>query len=142
MSLNQLEDHENLIDAPIHDGISGESLTQSAVRGFGWNFSGSVVRHGAGFLINVILARLLGPAPFGIVAIATIVISIGNLIVDSGLNASLVQKKELEQNDIKFVFTIQMVLGVSIYFFKVWGQHCPGLQWFGSSKKSLSALSY
>jgi O-antigen/teichoic acid export membrane protein len=115
VSYNQSTDHQNLADAPIHDGISGESLTQSAVRGFGWNLSGSAVRYGAGFLINVILARLLGPKPFGIVAIATIVISIGNLIVDSGLNASLVQKNELEQNDIKFVFTIQLVLGVSIY---------------------------
>jgi O-antigen/teichoic acid export membrane protein len=117
VSYNQSTDHQNLADAPIHDGISGESLTQSAVRGFGWNLSGSVVRYGAGFLINVILARLLGPKPFGIVAIATIVISIGNLIVDSGLNASLVQKKELTPNDIKFVFTIQTILGISIYLF-------------------------
>jgi len=115
MENQQPAQFDSLTDAPIGDGNSGLSLTQSAVKGFGWNLSGSVVRHGAGFLINIILARLLGPEPFGIVALATIVISIGNLIVDSGLNASLVQKKELARSDIKYVFTIQMVLGISIY---------------------------
>lgn len=115
MENQQPAQFDSLTNAPIGDGNSGQSLTQSAVKGFGWNLSGSVVRHGAGFLINIILARLLGPEPFGIVALATIVISIGNLIVDSGLNASLVQKKELARSDIKYVFTIQMVLGFSIY---------------------------
>jgi PST family polysaccharide transporter len=106
---------EKITSIPINaDGPEG-SLMQSAVRGFGWNLTGSVVRHGAGFLINIILARLLGPEPFGIVALATIVISIGNLVVDSGLNASLVQKKELKPCDIKYVFTIQILLGISFY---------------------------
>lgn len=115
MENQQPAQFDSLTDAPIGDGNSGLSLTQSAVKGFGWNLSGSVVRHGAGFLINIILARLLGPEPFGIVALATIVISIGNLVVDSGLNASLVQKKELSRSDINYVFTIQMVMGTIIY---------------------------
>lgn len=115
MSQSQSVDPDSIIETPIIDKLSSESLTQSAVKGFSWNLAGSFVRHGAGFLINIILARLLGPEPFGIVAIATIVISIGNLIVDSGLNASLVQKNELTEGDIKYVFTIQMVLGISIY---------------------------
>lgn len=102
-------------ETPAKQGGSEQSLTQSAVKGFGWNLSGSLVRYGAGFVINIILARLLGPEPFGQVALATIIISIGNLIVDSGLNAGLVQKKELEKNDIKYVFTVQMLLGIFIY---------------------------
>ncbi|MHA1279680.1 MAG: lipopolysaccharide biosynthesis protein [Candidatus Helarchaeota archaeon] len=94
---------------------SQQTLAHTSFKGFAWNLSGSVVKQGLGFIINIVLARLLGPEPYGMVALATIVISIGNLIVDSGLNSSIVQKKELDKYDISYVFTLQMILGVIIY---------------------------
>ena len=87
-------------------------LARSGTRGFSWNSAGNIVRSFAVFGINVLLARLLGPKPFGIVALALIVISIGNLIVAAGFASALVQKKELEPGDIAFVFTVQMGLGI------------------------------
>lgn len=92
-----------------------EEIKKLSYTSFRWNIAGSAIRYGAGFLINIVLARLLGPEPYGLVALSTVVISIGNLVVDSGLNAGLVQKEELEEESIKFVFTIQIVLGIGIY---------------------------
>jgi lipopolysaccharide exporter len=84
------------------------------LKGFSWNLAGNSARTIAGFIIGVLLARLLGPEPFGVVALAMVIVNIGNLIVESGLSSGLIQKKILEIEDISFVFTIQMVFGCSL----------------------------
>ncbi|MBA3073177.1 MAG: oligosaccharide flippase family protein [Anaerolineae bacterium] len=75
---------------------SGNKQTiKLAVKGFSWNISGSLIRSIVGFFVNIILARLLGPEPFGIIAIALLIISIGNLVIESGLGSALVQQNEM-----------------------------------------------
>ncbi len=73
------------------------------------------MRSAAGFAINIILARVLGPEPFGIVAVALLIIGIGNLIIESGLGSSIIQKEEITSEDIAFVFTLQMLFGISLF---------------------------
>lgn len=46
-------------------------------------------------LVAIILARLLLPADFGIIAILVVFIELANVIIDGGLNTALVQKKRL-----------------------------------------------
>lgn len=46
-------------------------------------------------IITGILARLLTPADFGIVAIATVIISFFNILSDVGIGPAIIQKKEL-----------------------------------------------
>jgi O-antigen/teichoic acid export membrane protein len=89
-------------------------LAKSATSSFNWNLAGSVVRYGTGFFISIVLARILGPEPYGLVAIATIFIAIGNLIIDSGLNSGLIQKQEITNEDIHYIFTIQLGMGLLI----------------------------
>jgi PST family polysaccharide transporter len=89
-------------------------LAKSATTSFSWNLAGSIVKFGASFVIGVVLARILGPGPFGLVALAMIFISIGNLIIDSGLNSGLVQKQEITNKDIQYVFSLQLGLGALI----------------------------
>ena len=89
-------------------------LAKSVISSFSWNLGGLIARYGAAFLINIVLARKLGPEPYGLVALALIFISIGNLILDPGLSAGLVQKKELNNEEIYFVFTTQILLTLII----------------------------
>ena len=93
---------------------SSSEIAKSATSSFNWNLAGSIARYGAGFIINIVLARILGPEPFGLVAVAYIFISIGNLIIDSGLNSGLVQKREINDKDIHYVLTIQLFLAFII----------------------------
>lgn len=94
---------------------SGNKQTiKLAVKGFTWNVTGSLVRSFVGFFVNIILARLLGPEPFGIIAIALLIVSIGNLVIESGLGSALVQQNEIDKQDIAFVFTIQMIFSISL----------------------------
>lgn len=44
---------------------------------------------------GVLLARLLGPADYGLVGVATLFVTVTTLLLDQGLSAALVQRKDL-----------------------------------------------
>lgn len=101
-----------------------EKTIKMAVKGFSWNVAGNLTRSVVGFAINIVLARLLGPEPFGIIAITLLIIGIGNLIIELGLSSALVQKASINSHEISFVFFIQMVLSIFmailIFFIAPW----------------------
>jgi PST family polysaccharide transporter len=119
----------NTIDTTGQDSNAGlapkgqsdePSMSQRSFTALKWNYIGSFARSGSQFAIGIILARLLGPEPFGLVAVALLVISLGALIADFGLTSALVQRKSVSREDIRFIFTIQLLIGViltlGIYF--------------------------
>lgn len=86
----------------------------AAGAGFGWNIAGGVVRALSGLAINTVLARMLGPEPFGLVALAMVIVGLGSLVVDAGLTVSLIRKPELDELDIRSAFTTQVALGFAL----------------------------
>ena len=62
------------------------------------------------FVINVILARLLSPAQFGVVAIVTALIDIATEFIDSGFSSALIQKKDTDETDCNSVFYFNLML--------------------------------
>jgi PST family polysaccharide transporter len=91
--------------------LSEFSLLQRSISALGWNYLGTVVRTALQFILGILLARLLGPEPFGLVAIAWLILGLGNLVGDFGLASALVQQKEITDRDIRYVFTMQMLAG-------------------------------
>lgn len=79
-----------------------------------WNFLGAGVRVVSQLAIGVLLARLLGPGPFGVAAVAWVVIGIAGLFADFGFSAALIQRESLRRDDIRFAFTCQILLGVGL----------------------------
>lgn len=67
-----------------------------------------------GLAANLVLTILLSPAIFGIYITILSMISILNYFSDIGLAASLIQKKEISEDDVKTTFTIQQILIISI----------------------------
>lgn len=63
-------------------------------------------------IISAVLARLLEPEDFGIVAIATVVIGFINLLTDFGLAPAVVQNDDLDANDIKSLFNMTIYIGL------------------------------
>jgi lipopolysaccharide exporter len=86
-------------------------FVQSALSALKWNYGGTVVRMGCSFGIGVVLARMLGPKPFGQVAIALLVIGLGALMADFGFASGLVQLKDISDEEIRFAFSAQVLLG-------------------------------
>lgn len=88
-----------------------ESLTKSTGRALAWNYAGSFTRAGLGFGTSIVLMRLLGPAPFGQVAVAILLFGFGNLLAGIGVGSALVQSASIDERDIRFCFTSQMIVG-------------------------------
>lgn len=72
---------------------------------------------GISFVSNMVLARLLCPDDFGLVAFIMIFVGIADLLVDGGMGNALIQKKEITEKDINTVFTLNIIL--SLFFFVV-----------------------
>lgn len=67
---------------------------------------------GINLLSTLVLARLLSPYEFGLVGAVTIIISISNMIVESGMGAALVNKKNVTREDFNTVFTFNLFVSV------------------------------
>lgn len=63
------------------------------------------------FLISVILARLLLPEQFGLIAMLTIFFAVAQTFVDSGFGAALIQKKEVSHLDKCSIFYFNILVG-------------------------------
>ena len=90
------------------------SISQRSYSALLWNYLGSTVRMSSQFIIGIFLARMLGPETFGIVALGWLMVSVGNLVADFGLNAAVIQSKTLVEKDIRFAFTAQVFFGAAL----------------------------
>lgn len=92
--------------------IETRTLNQRAGSALKWNYVGVAVRSLSSLLLGVVLARLLGPKPFGVAAIAAVLIGFCNLLADFGFGAAIVQRETLTEEDIRFAFFSQLLSGV------------------------------
>jgi lipopolysaccharide exporter len=79
-----------------------------------WGASGSFVRVALQFATQIALARILGPDQYGLFAIGVIVVNFGDFFADIGLAFGLVQKKQVSDVDVRFVFTWQIMVGFAL----------------------------
>ncbi|MCX2449932.1 lipopolysaccharide biosynthesis protein [Pedobacter sp. PLR] len=68
-----------------------------------------------GFFITIILARILSPAEFGLIAMLYVFIAVGNSLLDSGLTSSLIRTAEVTQNDCSTVFYFNLLGSAVVY---------------------------
>lgn len=68
--------------------MAGNKIAQS----FGWKFLERIGAQGTSFLLTIILARLLLPDDYGLVALLTVFISLATTFVQCGFNTALIQK--------------------------------------------------
>jgi O-antigen/teichoic acid export membrane protein len=70
---------------------------------------------GCQFLIQIILARLLQPEHYGILALMIIFTSLANVFIQSGFNTALVQNKDVKDEDYSSVFWISLIIAIILY---------------------------
>ncbi len=94
---------------------SNQNITAKAVRSLKWSTLTEVVSRTAGPIIFVVLARLLTPDDFGVMATAMIAISFSQMFWDAGLSKALIQTKTSPEEAAHVVFWTNVVLGLLIY---------------------------
>ena len=80
-----------------------------------WKFMERGGTQGVQFVIQIILARLLYPEDYGMLAILLAFIALANVFVQSGLNTALIQKKDADSEDFSSVFWISLVIAAVLY---------------------------
>src|SRR3974377_2061515 len=62
----------------------------------------------------IVLARLLAPEDFGLVAIVTVVTSFAPLLIDFGLGDATTQRKDITQGQVSSLFWLSCGIGLAI----------------------------
>ena len=71
--------------------------------------------YGIQLIVQILLARLLLPSDYGIIALIIVFITISQCFVNSGLNTALIQKKEIDDTDTSSVFYISLLIAAVFY---------------------------
>lgn len=87
-------------------------------------------------VVQLVLARLLAPTDFGAMAIILVFSTVGLILVQSGLNFSLIQSREVSDDDYSTVFWMSLGVSVTFYTFVFFlapyvadFYHLPALVW-------------
>lgn len=92
-----------------------ESVQIKTKKGLLYRSIESISMQVTGFVVQMVLARLLTPEHFGVVAILTTFTNIANTLVNNGLGSAIVQRKQFSQKDISTVFYIEVLIGLFSY---------------------------
>ena len=80
-----------------------------------WKFSESVLSQLVSLAVSIIIARILGPEAYGIVAMVVIFTTMAQVFVDGGFNSALVQKKDADDIDFSSVFYFSLLFSSFLY---------------------------
>lgn len=95
--------------------MAGDNLKNRAKKGFIWNTVERLVTNGIQFILTVILARLLSPDDYGIIAMPAIFLAIAQVFIDSGFANALIRKPDLNEQDLSTAFYFNVLVGIGSY---------------------------
>jgi len=92
----------------------------------------TLTSQGAQFIISsistVVLARLLTPADFGLVAMVTAITGLGQAFADLGLSEATIQREEISHKQVSTLFWINVAIGATLVLLTA--SLAPVLAWF------------
>lgn len=97
-------------------GCLGFEITKSKiVSSLLWKLMERGGTQGIQFIVMIVLARHLLPKDFGLIAIVVIFIALANVLVQSGFNTALIQKKNADEVDFSSVFYLNLLATSILY---------------------------
>lgn len=92
-----------------------ESLKNKIVKGVFWSTIDNFSSQGIQFLFSIVLARLLSPSDYGIIAMVVIFFAIAQAFVNSGFLNALIRKKDCNETDFSTCFYFNIIVGIGCY---------------------------
>jgi len=104
--------------------LSTSNLGSSGVVAVKWSAISTVSRFVLQLVAQVVLARTLGPDIFGVFAIGMVVLTFASFVSGFGFSWSLLQREVLREEDIRFAWTWQLIVGfvtmAAVYLMAPW----------------------
>jgi teichuronic acid exporter len=112
------------------------SLTRKLGAGVGWLMIGRVGLALSGLAASAVLARLMSPREFGMMAAITVVLFLGNALTEGGFVSPIIQRKKIELDLRNAIFSLSAMLGLMLGLMAAaaspWFSHffsMEGLEW-------------
>lgn len=96
-----------------------DNLKTKTVSGLIWNGLDAVATKGIQFVFTIIIARILLPADFGLIAMLGIFLAIAQTLVDSGFGSALIRKQDRTEDDFNTVFYFNIAISI-LCFLLLW----------------------
>lgn len=93
------------------NGFAKESVLSNLI----WRFAERCGAQLVTFVVSIVLARLLEPEVYGTIALVTVITTVLNVFVDSGLGNALIQKKDADELDFSTVFFCNLFICLLLY---------------------------
>lgn len=95
--------------------MAKQSLKDKTIKGTFWSAAEAFLGHGVTFVVGIVLARLLSPEEYGLIAIVTIFTNILLGVVDSGFSNSLIRKLKVSDDDYNTLFFFNLVVSLLLF---------------------------
>ena len=119
---------------------NNKSLGSKARSGLGWNLFGNFLKQFFTVVVSILIARILGPEDYGVVAIALIFVSFSQIFVDVGFTEGIIQKQGISDVALSSVFyfnlVVSSVLAVLIYFL------APAIGHYFENERVIEVIEY
>lgn len=92
-----------------------ESLRHKTTRGVIWSGIERFSTQAVQFVVNILLANLLVPGDFGLIAEVFIFIQLAQLLIDSGFTTALIQRKDRNEVDYSTIFYFNFAASLACY---------------------------
>ena len=104
---------ENKIE--MLSGIDGD-LSRKVTKGALWVTVSGICSRGLGIISSIILARLLLPSDYGLLAIATAIVSMMQGLTTTGFGSALIQKQEKPEDFLNTAWTFELAKYFILFF--------------------------
>lgn len=81
-----------------------EASGNRTIKGFAWKFFEKISYQVINLVIQIVLARILMPEDYGIIALLAIFMAIGDTMIKNGFTTAIIQKKDADELDLSTVF--------------------------------------
>ena len=88
-----------------------QGLTAATLHGLKWSYTSTFVNAILQIGVTAVLARLLTPSAFGVVAMASVFLRFGQCFAQMGAGQAIVQRAELTKRDVHSAFTSSLIIG-------------------------------
>ncbi len=95
--------------------MAEQSLKNKTQKGLTWNLIEKFSTQGVQFIFGIILARLLSPDDYGIIAMPLIFLAIAQCLIDSGFSVALIRKPQIREEDYSTAFYFNIGVGIICY---------------------------
>ena len=104
--------------------MSNQSLKSKVAKGAVWTLMEKLSTQIVGFIVSMVLARLLTPNDYGTVALTAIFFAVAGVLVDGGFGNALIQKKDADDLDFNSVFYLNVALSIVAYIAMFFAAPC------------------